>query len=208
MVGLLLTALVTGLVFAKFSRSAARVSFSQWATIAPMDGVPTLMIRVGNDRNNRIIEAELRVALTRTEKTREGTTFYRMIDLTLTRSRAPVLSRGWTVMHTITADSPLHGMTPASLREEEVELLVTLAGVDDLTLQPTHAQNTYLDAAILWGRRHADMLRELPDGSLAMDLSHFHELEETDATAEFPYGHGAAQFGDAAEQLGRRARPR
>lgn len=60
MVGLLLTALVTGLVFAKFSRSAARVSFSQWATIAPMDGVPTLMIRVGNDRNNRIIEAELR----------------------------------------------------------------------------------------------------------------------------------------------------
>ena len=56
-----MTALATGLVFAKFSRSTARVVFSKHAVIGPMDGVPTLMLRVGNERGNSILEATIRV---------------------------------------------------------------------------------------------------------------------------------------------------
>ena len=48
-----------------------------------MDGVPTLMLRLGNERSNRIIEAVVRVAMTRTERTAEGMLFYRMYDLAL-----------------------------------------------------------------------------------------------------------------------------
>src|SRR5204863_9261444 len=56
-VGLLVTALATGLVFSKFSRSAARIRFSRRVVITPMDGLPTLVFRVGNERSNFVVEA-------------------------------------------------------------------------------------------------------------------------------------------------------
>src|SRR5262249_25294121 len=99
--GLLVTAVATGLGFTKFSQSTARILFSRHVTITPWDGVPTLMFRVSNERGNQIIEAQLRVVLIRTEKTREGVTFYRMVDLPLTRDRSPAFTRSWSCMHVI-----------------------------------------------------------------------------------------------------------
>jgi inward rectifier potassium channel len=185
--GLVVTALATGLVFTKFSQSTARIVFGERAVIGPMDGVPTLMLRVGNERGNQIIEAVVRVAMVRTERTREGMTFYRMHDLVLTRERSPALSRSWTAMHPITAGSPLHGQSPASLKKDEVELFVTIVGVDDTSLQPVHARHKYTDEAVVWGARHADVLSEDTDGSLVLDLRKFHELTPTAPTEDFPY---------------------
>lgn len=44
LVGLILTAITTGLVFAKFSRPTARLLFCRQATIGPMNGCPTLTL--------------------------------------------------------------------------------------------------------------------------------------------------------------------
>jgi inward rectifier potassium channel len=185
--GLLVTALATGLVFAKFSLTTARIVFAERAVIGIMDGVPTLMLRLGNERSNRIIEATIRASIVRTERTKEGMLFYRMYDLVLARERTPALSRSWTAMHPITPGSPLHGQTPASLRAAEVELFVTVMGIDDTSLQPVHARHKYTDAGIVWGARHADVLSEDPDGVLVLDLRRFHDLTPTAPTAEFPY---------------------
>jgi inward rectifier potassium channel len=152
-----------------------------------MDGVPTLMFRLGNQRTNRILEAVIRLVMIRTEKTKEGVTFYRMYDLPLQRDRSPALSRSWTALHAITAASPLHGQTPESLAAAEVELVVTLVGVDDTSLQPVHARHEYEDRDILWGARHVDILKEEPDGSLTLDLHKFHDVVATAPTADFPY---------------------
>jgi inward rectifier potassium channel len=185
--GLIVTAVATGLIFAKFSLSTSRIVFAQRAAIAPMDGVPTLMIRLGNERSNRIIEATVRLSMVRTERTKEAMTFYRMTDLVLSRERSPALSRSWTAMHPITATSPLHGKSPAALKAEEAELFVTVSGVDDTSLQPVHARHKYTDEAIVWGARHADVLSEAEGGVLVLDLRRFHELAPTAPTAEFPY---------------------
>jgi inward rectifier potassium channel len=175
--GLVVTALATGLVFAKFSIVRPRVVFARKAVITPVDGVPTLMVRVGNQRGNFIAEVEVRLALMRTEISREGRTFYRMRDLTPVRSRAPAFSRGLTVMHTIDAGSPLAGATAESLRACDAELLVTLMGIDGTTGQYVHARCSYLDDEILFGHRYADVLSELPDGRMLLDLRHFNEVE-------------------------------
>jgi inward rectifier potassium channel len=185
--GMLVTALFTGLVFAKFSRSTARAVFTEQAVIAPMDGVPTLMFRVGNQRGNLILEATLRLTMMRTELTREGHTFYRMYDLPLTRERSPALSRSWTAMHRITDASPLFGCTPEGLAEREVELIVTLVGTDDTSLQPVHARHRYTEHDIIFGARHADILSEGADGRMVLDLHKFHLLQPSEPTAEFPY---------------------
>ncbi|HEY8038276.1 MAG TPA: ion channel [Polyangiaceae bacterium] len=184
---LVVTALATGLVFAKFSRSTARVAFSRHAAIGPMDGVPTLMIRVGNERGNSILEATIRVVLLRTERLKEGSKFYRMLDLKLTRERSPAVARSWTVLHPIDKDSPLFGATPESAARDEVELLATLVGTDDTSLQPVHARRRYSDHEIVWGARHADVLSEDDAGNVILDIRRFNDIEPTAAIDGFPF---------------------
>jgi inward rectifier potassium channel len=185
--GLLVTAVATGLVFAKVSLGTARVAFARPAAIAPIDGVPTLMIRLGNERGNLIVEATIHVVLTRTEETPEGLTVYRLHELKLVRDRAPGLTRSLTVTHRIEPGSPLHGRTPAMAQAEEIELSVTVVGLDNVTSQTVQAQHRYFDNEIVWGAHYADILSELPDGDMLLDLRRFHELEASRPTVDFPY---------------------
>jgi inward rectifier potassium channel len=185
--GLLLAALYTGLVFAKFSRSTARLAFTDKAVISLMDGTPTLMLRLGNERGNQIVDARIRAVMVRTEKTAEGGTFYRMVDLPLQRERALSLSRSWSVLHPIGPNSPLYGETPESLAAKDVELQVLVIGLDDITMQTIHGAHRYFARQIVWGARHADILSEGDDGDLVLDLRKFQDVEPTRPTADFPY---------------------
>lgn len=185
--GLTLTALATGLVFTKFARSTARLTFTREAVISPVDGVPTLMFRISNERGNQIIDAHITVVMVRTERSAEGSTFYRTLDLKPQREHAVSLSRSWTVRHTIDASSPLHGETPQSMIDKEIELQVLVVGLDDIFMQTVHGLHRYFAGQILWGARHVDILTEVADGDLVLDLRRFHDVEPTRATAEFPY---------------------
>jgi inward rectifier potassium channel len=193
---LIVTAVATGLVFAKFSRSTARIAFSRYATIGPMDGVPTLMIRVGNERGNQILEATIRVAVIRTERLKEGTIFYRMYDLQLSRERSPAMARSWTVLHPIVGTSPLFGATPESLAKAETELVATLVGTDDTSLQPVHARKRYFDHEIVWGARHADILSEDDSGNLILDVRKFHDIVPTTPIDGFPHPRADGERGE------------
>ena len=185
--GVILTALATGIVFARFSQTTSRLVFTSKVCIGPMDGVPTVMLRVGNDRQSTIFEAMIRVVITRTVVTQEGITFYRMIDLPLTRERSLVLSRSWTVMHVIDEKSPLFGMTPEDCAKEEIEITASVVGTDDTSLQPVHARRRYETKDIVWGARLADVLSELADGRIALDVRKFDEILPTQPTETFPY---------------------
>ena len=184
---LLLTAISTGLVFAKFSRSTSRFVFSRRAVITPLNGVPTLMFRLGNERSNQLVNAEIRLVMVRTERLPEGGTFYRMLDLKPSRERALSLSRSWNVLHAIDGASPLAGETPASIAEKEVELQVMVIGLDDITMQTVHTTHRYFAKDIVWGARMVDVLTETPDGHLQLDLRLFHEIEPSAPTSDFPY---------------------
>jgi inward rectifier potassium channel len=186
-VGILSTALATGLVFTKFSTPTPRVFFSKNAIVTPYDGVPTLMCRVGNERGDHVIDARLRMTIIRTEKNQEGQTFYRTRDLRLAREHAPTFRRGTTMMHPIDASSPLFGQTPASLEESDAELVVSIIGLDGTTSQTVYAGTSYLADEILFGRRLSDTVRELPDGRVELDLAKFDDTEPSEPTATFPY---------------------
>src|SRR4028119_1320700 len=85
LVGLIGVAMSTGLMFARFSRPTARVLFSRVAVIAPHNGVPTLMLRVANERRNQVLAAQMGGALLRNEVTAEGEYMRRFYDLKLVR---------------------------------------------------------------------------------------------------------------------------
>jgi inward rectifier potassium channel len=186
-VGLIVTALATGIVFSRFSRTTGELLFSRHACIGPMDGIPTLTFRVGNDRASTIFEARVSVTVIRTERTQEGQVFYRMYDLELVRDHSQALARSFTVMHRITGKSPLFDATPESCDRDEVEIMISVVGTDDTSLQPVHARRRYVMSDVLWGARLADILSELPDGTIELDLRKFHDTVPTKPTASFPY---------------------
>lgn len=170
-VGMLTTALVTGAVFAKFSRPSARVRFAKVAVVGPRNGVPHFMFRMANERGNQIVEARVQASLAVWERTQEGELMRRFHDLRLVRSESMMFVLSWTAMHAIEADSPLFGQTQESLRAADAELVVALVGTDDTVAQTVHARWSYLAEEILFGYRYADMIGFEPDGrrSLAID---------------------------------------
>jgi inward rectifier potassium channel len=185
-VGLTLTALFTGLIFAKFSRPTARVVFTQKAVISPMDGVPTMSFRLGNARGNQIVDVKINAVMIRSEHTAEGKTFYRMVDLKLSRGHALSLSRSWSVFHVIDAKSPLFGQTSQSLAEQEVEFQILMVGLDDTSMQIIHASHRYFANQVIWNARFADVLSESGDGALVMDLRKFNEIERDVTKDSYP----------------------
>ncbi len=189
--GLVITAVATGLVFARFSQLRARVAFSTKVAFGPLDGVPSVMIRIGNERRGRIVDVAFRLTLVRTTRTVEGVSIYRSLDLPLVRERATSLARAWMVVHRIAPGSPLHGDGPASLAAAEAELTLEVSGVDEVSGQHVHALRTWAATSIAWGARPADVLSETDDGNLLLDLRRFHDVTPTRPLPEFPYG-GAA----------------
>jgi inward rectifier potassium channel len=131
LVGLMLIAVAAGLMFARFSRPTARVVFSKVTLIAPFNGVPTLSLRLANQRRNQILDVEVLDTLVRDERTAKGEWMRRFYDVQPARQRSPIFAMTFTVRHPIDTASPLWNATPSSLAAQSVEIVVTVAGLDE-----------------------------------------------------------------------------
>ena len=175
-VGLVYVAVTTGLVFARVSRPVSRITFSRVAVIHDFDGAPTLMFRAANRRANHIIEAEVTVSVARDAVTAEGYSIRRFEELKVVRSRSPLFSLSWTIMHTIDEASPLWNATTESLEAEHAEIIVVLSGTDDRYAQRVHARHSYTPSELLRGMRFADILFVGERGRRVVDYRRFHDV--------------------------------
>ena len=176
LIGLIGLAVVTGLVFAKFSRPTARVRFSKLAIVSPRDGTPSLMFRMANLRANRIVDAEARVVFARQEQTLEGEWMRRFHDLKLQRNRNSLFIYSWTAIHPVNEQSPVYGETLESMRARSAEIIVSVTGLDETFAQTVHARHVYKPDHIVWNRRFVDILERNPDGTMSIDYTHFDDL--------------------------------
>jgi inward rectifier potassium channel len=171
--GTLFVALVTGLVFAKFSRPTARVMWSKNAVIIERGGKRLLQFRLANARANQIVEAQLRVAMARTEFSPDGERMRRFHDLVLQRDRNVIFVLTWTAVHEIDARSPLHGLTIEEMKAQSLQLIASVIGLDETFSQQVHARHTYEPEDFVHDMRFADIIGLEPDGSRYVDYSRF-----------------------------------
>ena len=178
-VGLLFTALVTGLTFARFARPTARIMFSDKAVIGPRDGVPHLMFRMANYRRNQVADATLEALLLVTERTLEGDVMRRPHPLSLVLRSNALFAHTWTAMHRIDETSPFFGDGAMErLRSTGVEIYLTLTGVDETLAQTIHARARYTIDDIVNNARFADILRVDPNGTRVIDFDRFNEIQD------------------------------
>jgi inward rectifier potassium channel len=176
--GLLSIALITGILFARFSRPVPRVAFSDRALIAPYRGGRALMFRIANERSSQLVDVEARVVLALFDQV-DGHATRRFNVLSLERNRVALFPLSWTIVHPIEDGSPLNALTERDLAERGAEFLVLLTASDETFMQTVHARSSYRYDEIVWGARFSDIFeqdREAHD--LTVDVSRIHAYEK------------------------------
>ena len=174
--GMSFLAVMTGLVFARFSRPRARFVFARHPIVAQHEGEPTLMIRVANARHNTISGATAKLWLIRGEQTAERHYYRRYYQLALQRNENPVFALSWTIFHPIDETSPLYGASPEELAKADALLVLNISGLDDNSAQQLNARHSYAHDLIRWQHRYVDISSNADDGRLILDYAKFHDV--------------------------------
>jgi inward rectifier potassium channel len=174
--GMLSIALVTGLVFARFSRPRAKIIFANHPVIQRIHGQQTLMVRAANARQNVIAEASAKLHLLLREVSPEGFRIRRIVDLKLLRDRHPVFILSWSLMHVIDETSPLFSLDVEALQATEATLLLTIEGVDETTSQSMLARYQWSYRDFRWNHRYVDLVSDDELGVGHIDYSVFHHV--------------------------------
>ena len=170
-------AVITGLVFVRFSRPTARIVFSKVAVISSFDGKPTLMLRVANLRHTSVAEAEFRMIFMRDEVVKEGGVFRRFYPLKLQFDRVITFPAALTIRHVIDEHSPLHGATPETLKASDVRLMASVVCIETVVSATVQSQQDYSWDDFSFGQRFVEIYNELGDGRLTVDYGRLHETE-------------------------------
>ena len=176
--GIFSMSLMTGLIFSRFSRPSARLLFANNPVISNHEGVPTLMVRLANERQNIIGNANARLWMFRNVTTAEGQKIRRFDELSLSRNESPALALSWTLFHVIDEDSPLYGLNAADFNAASISLVVVVSGYDVVAAQTVHARKSYEHPDIRFGHRYADVLTLSEDGRVRIDYGKFHDTFE------------------------------
>ena len=180
--GVIIQALMTGLVFAKLSRPKKRAEtlmFSKNAVICKRDGELCLLFRVGDMRRSHIVEAHVRAVLIKKRVTLEGEVmplYQHELQMSDIEGECK-LFLVWPVIieHRIDERSPFWEMSAEDLHREQFELIVILEGIVESTGMTTQARTSYLPGEILWGHRFERLVTfQKENGEYQIDYSRFH----------------------------------
>ena len=175
-VSLLGLAVVTGLVFARFSRPVADILFSQKAVMSWIGNLRAFQFRIINTRNNQIIDLHVRLLVSRFETNASGAAVRRYYPLNLERESVVFFPLSWTIVHIIDKDSPLYGVTQDELCASGAEFLILLTGMDETFSQVVNTRSSYRASEIIWDAKFTDIFVYDPEGRMAgIDMKRFHD---------------------------------
>jgi inward rectifier potassium channel len=175
MCGLVIIALITSLLFARFSRPKSGIVFSRLAVIPAAGDHATLLIRVANQRNNLVIDAEASAMLTHDVREDGGGIMRRFEDLKFARTRTPFWTLTWTLTHRIDQSSPLWGLSHEDLIAQNAEICIAITGIDETLAVPVCGHFSYTAHEILWNHRFADVFGWSNTGRVQIDYGRLHE---------------------------------
>lgn len=179
LLGLMGFAIATGLLYGRFSRAQAYILYSDKAVIAPYLDMTAFMFRIVNERSNQLIDLAVEVNLSMLEINEHGKTHRTYTRLHLERSQVNFFPSSWTIVHPITDESPLFGLTQAQLIEKQAEFLILVKATEDTFNQAVHARTSYHAKEVVYGAKFVSMFQEMTDeGVLYLDLNKLSETTE------------------------------
>jgi inward rectifier potassium channel len=177
MLGLLVFALATGLLYGRFSRPSAQILYSKNILIAPYrENSRGLMFRLANLRRNILVDLDIEIIFSYNEIV-NGKAQRRFYPLELERRSVSILTMNWTVVHPIDGDSPLAEMTHKELIDSDAAFAILLKAFDDTFSQTVHSRTAYQAKEIIWGGKFKPIFDRDKNGRIVLDLSRINEHE-------------------------------
>jgi inward rectifier potassium channel len=177
MLGMFGLAVITGLIFVRFSRPTARLVFSRKLVISSFDGQPALMLRVANLRHQAMAEAEFRLMFIRNELVKEGEMMRRFYQLPLQFDRLITFPVAITIRHIIDEKSPLHGMVAKDMEESDARFLASIVCIDTVIPAPVQSQHDYTWRDVHFGHRFVEIYADIDANSMTVDYGRLHDTE-------------------------------
>jgi len=165
MLGLMGFALATGILYGRFSAPVARLRFSKGMVVAPYKSQLALMFRLANVKSNTLSDVSCLFMVSWIQIEDGGEQIRKYFTLDMERATINTLPLSWTVVHPITADSPLYGLTKNDLLKRETEFIITIKGWDETSRQTYTARTSYLPDTIEWGAKFPPMFTRTPDNA-------------------------------------------
>lgn len=148
--GILGFSLIAAVIFTRFARPTTRLAYSTHALIAPFRDGWSLQIRLANQRHTLLVEVEARLLLAMASP--DGDVHQlNYFTLPLQIDRVSFLPLSWTIVHPVTADSPLAGVSHDELVKRRAELLLIVKGLDEGYMQPVITRHSFRYDEIVWG---------------------------------------------------------
>jgi inward rectifier potassium channel len=176
-VGMFWVAVITGLIFVRFARPTARILFSNIVVIAPFDGRLSLMFRVANLRHTSMADAEFRMIYSRDERVKEGEDIRRFHELKVYPERMISFPAAMIIRHTIDQQSPLHGITPEQLEQEDAFFVASTLSLELVMAASVQSAQDYAWEDVRFGERFVDVYTQLENGRLTVDYGRLNETE-------------------------------
>jgi inward rectifier potassium channel len=168
LMGLLAFALATGLLYGRFSRPVARISFSKHALILPHNGNYALMFRLVGLRKITLMNLAVEVVFSKVEEN-NGHRQRNYYTLKLERDRITSLPMSWTLVHNIQEDSPLFQESAESLSQSEAEIIILFQATNETFSENVHKRTSYHHSEILWNKKFVPMFKTETKGT-TLDL--------------------------------------
>jgi inward rectifier potassium channel len=182
LVGPLTLVAASGLLIARLTRPRMNIRFSESAIIAPYESGRGLMFRMVNVSPSELSDVQVRVNLALFEEV-DGKRERNFHQLALERNSVEFFTLHWTVVHPITADSPLVGVTPEKLAKAEAEVLVLANAHEETFSTRVTARTSYLWDEVRWDVKWASIFASGPEGVLAIDVDRLDRMERLEEGA-------------------------
>ena len=164
--GLMGFALITGILFARFSRPSAHIVKSSVALSAPYSDISAFMFRIATGRQSQLLDIKVTV----TYSWMDGQT-RRFRQLPLERDSVVLLPTQWVIVHPIDENSPFHACNQQKILAADPEIFVALSAIDETFSQPVHTRFSYADSDIVYGAKFTDLFGATPAGVVTIDLA-------------------------------------
>ena len=165
--GMVFTAIMTGLLFVRFSKPRPKILFADQAVVTSHNCSPTLMVRIANGRMTLLTNATVRLGVVLLEESAEG--HRHLHDLILSNASLSLFPLTWTVMHEIDDNSPLADYDAERFKEHDARLFLTIEARDHALGAAIHDMRIYTAGEVLFGMHYAeavtvdDQLRPVAD---------------------------------------------
>lgn len=171
--GLLYFALITGLLYGRFSKPSSKIAFARNAILTEYEGGKAVMFKMVNQRNSVLLKASVKCIISMDAL--DGQRTYHHIPLELDFIQFFPLT--WTIVHKVDENSPLYELNVEQIKERNTELIVMVEAFDETFSQNIIEKRSFAGDQWIGGVKFKRNFSVNEEGKIDLRIDELNDVE-------------------------------